>query len=280
MYTPTCRSAEGLLSDAIAQKTRAERAKVLLKARLTAVTKRKGNGGETRSAGGGRASRQASASRGSNDGCPRCSGLDPGTTISAGKEGIQRGGGCIRETRQAWNEEEKEKPLDAVESSLGGSSTQQQQQQQAWRQEQATRQDLEGPASKSEESGLAEWQGGQRFRGPPGRHHQGKKTGLRRQNLEPEEQQGSKGTLEGQEETGLELQQEVERERREFEAERQRLERERQQSNEAAERAEKRVREVEAAWRALAEKVVALAEHNADLEWVSKRMRNIGSLKM
>lgn len=291
MCTTVCvhtsfRSAEGQFSDVIAQKTKAERAKVLLKARLTAVTKGNSESGETRSASADRAARsQASDSCASGHGCARCSGLDPGTTLPARKQGTQRGGGTagvgVREPRHAGNGEERERPLrDCAESSLSASSAQQQQQ--PWRkQEQEVHLDLE-PALISEDSGLAGRQQGERFDEPPGRKDDDpKKTSPQqskgregwRQEFEPGVQQEPKGTLvEDREKAEPEPQQEVERERREFEAERQRLERERQESSEAVQHAETRVREVEAAWQALAQKAVALAERNADLEWVRKRV--------
>lgn len=268
-----CRSAEGLLSDAIAQKTKLGRSKVLLKARLTAVTRGtgKGKGGEeTRSGGGDQdqaASRQASDSCGSNHGCPRCNGFNTETPAPARprKEGTQSGGGTagvdVRETRQAGNGEKRERL---------------QQQQQPREQEQETRRGLfEEPAFKPEDSGLAGRQQGHRSDGPPAGRHCSPKIGPQRnsrgpggQEVEPEAQQGLRDALEGQEKVELELKQEIERERREFEAARQRLEQERQESSEAAQHAETRVREVEAAWQSLAGKVVSLAERNAGLEWV------------
>ena len=275
------RCAEGLLSDAIAQKTKAERAKVLLNARLTAVRVAERKHSETPSASGGQAqSSQDSDSSESNRGCPLRGGFGAGTTAVPMRKETQRGstaGVDARGTRHAANGKEREGLPDAAKSSLlSGSSAQQQQQQrqQPREQEHEKRVDLE-PATK--DSARAGRQRGQRLDGRPGwsRDHaemgqQGSSREGGRQAHEPEEQQQLKDALEGEKEEEPELERKVERERRKFDAERQRLERERRESSEAAQHAEARVREVEAAWQALAEKVMTLAERNADLEWVRR----------
>ena len=217
-----------MLSDAIAQKTKAERAKVLLEARLTAVAKANSKGGEARRPGGDQAVRsQAYDFRAPNhDCCPRCTsgGFDPSNATPATKQATQQRGVATqgvgdRETRQAGNGEE--------------------------------------PPGQHHDDHRN-----------PGLQRSASREGWQRQELEPEDEHESKDTLEDQDRAEPELEQEVELEREKFEAERQTLKRERQESSEAAQQAEARVREVEAAWQALAGKAVALAERNVDLEWV------------
>eukprot|EP00752_Nemacystus_decipiens_P018394 g16497.t1 len=285
LFGTHARSAEGLVPDAIARKAKAERAKVKRrKAGLTAVTWGTGKGGETRSAGVGQAPcSHASKSSASNRGCPCCS--DFGSEIVTTRKTTQDGGSTavvgVLEIRHAGNEEERGSLLlGDAESSRSWASAQQHRQQQ----EQETRLDID-PANAPEDSGRAgRRQQGQHLDGPPRRHHahpdvclQRRSQGKRRE-IKPEDPKEAKDALEGEdEEQELELKRGeahmVERERTEFEAERKRLDRDRQELSEAAHHAEDRVREVEAAWQALAGKVVALAELNADLEGVILKLR-------
>lgn len=236
------RSVEGLLSEAVALRVKAERAKTLLKARLTAVSR-----GCERSCIVGGEAKPTSAAAGDGSpppmhGCSRCGGVDPGTVMPDRKEGLQ-----FSDSREAGSGEEREKPpLEATKKASLVEPREQQHQ---------LGQKLPGERHLEQERDVG---------------HSRRNQDRQRQDLEEEQQKLETKREERHGEAELELKQEIERERRNFEVERQVLERERQESSLAAQHAENRVGELKAAWRALAEKVLSLAGRNADLEWVSE----------
>lgn len=261
------RSAEGLLSEAVTMRAKAERAKTLLKARLTAVSRgceRSGIvGGEARpavfAAGGGCGSSQSSPLRGHS----RCrSGVDRGTAMTSGRKGRLP----FRSSAGGGGEEREKQSPGAVEASLDESPPLIRKQQQQQQLEEGQKKTIfNGPGRYPQELEQE-------------RNVEHSPRNRDRQRPDPEQQQ--QPTVEknrrkclGEEDSADELErikQEMERQRRDFEVERQAFERKLEESSLAAENAENRAGELEAAWQALTEKVLSLVGRNADLEWVSE----------
>lgn len=249
------RSAEGLLSEAVAMRTKAERAKTLLKARLAAVSR-----GCKRSGIVGCEARPASAAGGdgsqspSTHGRSRWGGVDHGTAVPDRKEMLPFRLGTIFSRAAGGEEERAKQSLGAVKASLEESPPIREPQQRQLEQKLAL---VDGPREPSPEQ--------ERDAG-----HSPRNRDRQRPDLEQEQPKKLEKQRQG-EEVELELvKKEMERQRRNFEVERQVLERKRQESSLAAQSAENRAGELKAAWQALAEKVLSLAGRNADLERVSE----------
>lgn len=247
------RSAERSLSEAMAQKVKAERAKCLLKARVTALSRGfQETSNNYSSAGGGRREARPTASD------PLSQRPDASTSSSCSSSSPFRRGGDVVDPE-----------------TVGGAG--------AASASDALRADGRGQGDREskrtntlgEDTQAQPPQGGSKVPGPPPEGHPGQEPEAEKEpGVTVTDGQGKgrdRGRGRGQLERGEErlVDQAVERERRRFEAERQVLERQRQEADQAAGRAKARAEELNSAWRALADKVVSLANRNADLEWVS-----------
>lgn len=262
------RSAERSLSEAMAQKAKAERAKCLLKARVTALSR------------GFREMKNSSTGGGQREARPTASDPLPQrseSSTSSSSACFRRGGDMVDpETGGGSGAASANDTLRGDEWGLGVGGRE--------RTDTQNQPPQSGPQSGSEVPGSPHSpEGSEGYR-----HRHRYRTSGQKREQETKREEERVGVTDGQgrgrdrdrdtSRAGKEqlerenerlIEQAVERERRRFEVERQMLEKDRQEADQAAERAKARAEELNSAWQALADKVVSLANRNADLEWVS-----------